>query len=425
MFCDEHGTADYCGECVYGPEIETLQQQLAASQSEARELRAELARVRELVSGMREYADSCGHPSEVSKRNAVGYWLAQLEDVLSQPAAEQPAVHSPELLVIGVDLAAPGADRTVKAATKQPPEHESLPLMARQEWMRRDTDYFVVHDDFCLEVKALNGRAPYYDESGELVVCAEAGDSIERDRVDAVAQPDGIYRIVDTDERSLPLMARREWMFKGARYAFRDRDSAWFQSVDKPGGVWEFCYRIADTDEHGLPVIERTADMPADARYMQAYADTPDHWIYWPRLLAARLPDETWQRIEDYRECGEPEPECACDERESLPLMARRPRHKDDDLGELYENGKRLCTISGEPPLREPMPGFVLYRIADTDEHGLKVIPREPGMPEWARYRWPTYGGFAYSVVFAPWMRLSSEVVRIEDYRESGQEGEK
>src|SRR5690554_1899179 len=25
-----------------------------------------------------------------------------------------------------------------------------------------------------------------------------------------------------------------------------------------------------------------------------------------------------------------------------LPLMARRPRHKDDDLGELYENGKRL-----------------------------------------------------------------------------------
>lgn len=109
------------------------------------------------------------------------------------------------------------------------------------------------------------------------------------------------------DEReSLPLMARREWMFEGAKYAYRNRDSVWFQSLYKPGRAWEFCYRIADTDEHGL-----------------------------------------------------------------------------------------------------------------------KVVPREPGMPEWARYRWPTYGGFAYSVEFAPWRRLSSEVVRIEDYRESGQEGKK
>lgn len=55
-------------------------------QAEARGLRAELARVREIVSGMREYADSCDHPSEASKRNAVAYWLAQLEDALSQPA---------------------------------------------------------------------------------------------------------------------------------------------------------------------------------------------------------------------------------------------------------------------------------------------------------------------------------------------------
>lgn len=48
--------------------------------------REELTRVREIVSGMREYADSCDHPSEASKRNAVEYWLAQLEDALSQPA---------------------------------------------------------------------------------------------------------------------------------------------------------------------------------------------------------------------------------------------------------------------------------------------------------------------------------------------------
>lgn len=117
-----------------------------------------------------------------------------------------------------------------------------------------------------------------------------------------------------------------------------------------------------------------------------------------------------------------------CGESESLPLMARRPRHKDDDLGELYENGKRLCTISGGPPLREPMPGFVLYRIADTDEHGFKVIPRTADMPEGAKYRisYAARAGVHYTGI--PQLALEASrggavSERIEDYRESGQEG--
>lgn len=258
-FCDEHGTADYCGECVYGPEIEALgqllvvaqaenarlQQQLAAAQAEISEWkekdrhwelnslsriveqrdaaqaearnwkriaedathveREELTRVREIVSGMREYADSCDHPSEASKRNAVEYWLAQLEDALSQAA-----------------------------------ERESLPLMARRSWMRRDTDYCVVHGDFCLEIKALNGRAPYFDESGELVVCAEAGDSIERDQVDAEAQPDGIYRIADTDEHGLPVIPREPGMREGARYR------GWTESTQR----WSYYTRYIKRHAH-------------------------------------------------------------------------------------------------------------------------------------------------------------------------------
>lgn len=113
-----------------------LRQQLAAAQAEARNWkrearnwkriaedathveREELSRVREIVSGMREYADSCDHPSEASKRNAVEYWLTQLEDALSQ-AAEQPTKRDHAELVRlfnSNDWPRPGAER------------ESLPL---------------------------------------------------------------------------------------------------------------------------------------------------------------------------------------------------------------------------------------------------------------------------------------------------------
>lgn len=47
MFCDEHGTADYCGECVYGPEIEALQQRIAVAQAENARLREALGRILE------------------------------------------------------------------------------------------------------------------------------------------------------------------------------------------------------------------------------------------------------------------------------------------------------------------------------------------------------------------------------------------
>src|SRR5690606_29272888 len=117
-----------------------------------------------------------------------------------------------------------------------------------------------------------------------------------------------------------------------------------------------------------------------------------------------------------------------CGERESLPLMARRPRHKDDDLGELYENGKRLCTISGEPPLREPMPGFVLYRIADTDEHGLPVVERTADMPEDVTYQAIDNAGrvicYGYSPPTETELALGWNWQRIEDFNEHTQRGQ-
>ena len=216
--------------------LTTAEEALEAAQAEARNWkriaedathveREELTRVREIVSGMREYADSCDHPSEASKRNAVEYWLTQLEDALSK-AAEQ---HDP--LAVSDHCGECGEPEPECACD----ERESLPLMARREWMRRDTDYFVVHGDFCLEIKALNGRAPYFDESGELVVCAEAGDSIERDQVDAEAQPDGIYRIADTDEHGFKVIPRTADMPEGAKYRL-----TWIMQADAAGGDVEY-----------------------------------------------------------------------------------------------------------------------------------------------------------------------------------------
>lgn len=166
---------------------------------------------------------------------------------LPRRQSDHRAAPAPELLVIGVDLAAPGADRTVNAVIKQPPEHESLPLMARRSWMRRDTDYFVVHGDFCLEVESFRGKAPHYEADGSLIVI---GDSAVCDQVDAEAQPDGIYR-------------------------------------------------IADTDEHGLPVVERTADMPEDVTHMTLHTRR----FFRAGELRARSVegDEGLLRIEDYR----------------------------------------------------------------------------------------------------------------------------
>lgn len=107
-----------------------------------------------------------------------------------------------------------------------------------------------------------------------------------------------------------------------------------------------------------------------------------------------------------------------------LPLMARRPRHNDDDLGELYENGKRLCTISGEPPLGEPMPGFVLYRIADTDEHGLPVIERTEDMPEDVTHMTlHTRRFFRAGELQARSVEGDEGLVRIEDFNEHAQHG--
>lgn len=75
MFCDEHGTADYCGECAYGPEIERITAERDAAQAEARELREKATHYAcELASLQRRY-------DKLSAATVAGDLLAALIDV--------------------------------------------------------------------------------------------------------------------------------------------------------------------------------------------------------------------------------------------------------------------------------------------------------------------------------------------------------
>lgn len=92
-------------------------------------------------------------------------------------------------------------------------------------------------------------------------------------------------------------------------------------------------------------------------------------------------------------------------ERESLPLMSPK-------------TAARVLNDEAQRPLGRR------YRVTDTDEHGLPVVPREPGMPEGARYRGWTESTQRWSYYTRYIKRHAHDrFERIEDYRPAAQEG--
>lgn len=251
--CTKHAAEPVRGysDCP-GCEVESLRQQLAVAQAEVRELRERAEKAErnyqwmveraadQHLSGYRELARRVADAENVA--DGLRDELARVRELAAKWRAAPQDPDEP-LLAIAAD--------ELEAAISQ--AGESLPLMARREWMCRDTDYFVVHGDFCLEVESFRGKAPRYAADGSLIVI---GDSAVCDQVDAEAQPDGIYR-------------------------------------------------IADTDEHGLPVIERTADMPKRAKYRIALGC--GMVIYQSELEGVGFVDtiSRRERIEDYRSAAQ------------------------------------------------------------------------------------------------------------------------
>lgn len=70
---------------------------------------------------------------------------------------------------------------------------------------------------------------------------------------------------------------------------------------------------------------------------------------------------------------------------DALPLMARREWMMH---GSVYVIQQADGTIAEAFDLAMvDLQGRAVYRIADTDEHGLPVVPREKEMPEWVKYQ--------------------------------------
>lgn len=253
--------------------VAELEQQLAAIQAEARELRTALARARELTAKWRAAPQNPDEP-------LLAMAADELEAALYQPA-------EPDEWKLAVDHELTNMQTT---ADSYPSAKEAVKALI--EW------HVAVATDPVFQ-------QPAERESGKKACGCIYATSANTESVRKGYEMGGYVKqfcpehAKDDDHESLPLMARRGWMFKSAQYAFRNRDSAWFQSVDKPGGIWEFCYRIADTDENGLRVIPRTADMPEDVTHMTLHTRR----FFRAGELRARAVegDEGLVRIEDYR----------------------------------------------------------------------------------------------------------------------------
>lgn len=114
-------------------------------------------------------------------------------------------------------------------------------------------------------------------------------------------------------------------------------------------------------------------------------------------------------------------------ELENLPLMARQEWMGDaigamrEDPGrhdwEFYYEGNQSLM------LQEASEGLEVYRIADTDEHGLSVVERTADMPEGAKYRGWTERtrDWTYYVCFIE-KHAHNRFERIEDYQPPAQE---
>ena len=109
------------------------------------------------------------------------------------------------------------------------------------------------------------------------------------------------------------------WLYK--RQPSMDRDEWWedylpdekdveqdtYSRADQLGrmhvGDWrESLHRVVDTDEHGLPVIPRTADMPEGAQY-RGWTERTRDWTYYVCFIEKHAHNR-FEHIEDYNERG-------------------------------------------------------------------------------------------------------------------------
>src|SRR5690625_4025036 len=99
-------------------------------------------------------------------------------------------------------------------------------------------------------------------------------------------------------------------------------------------------------------------------------------------------------------------------ERESLPLISR-------------ESAEKLVGKTLSECLSKVTTGRVDYAVADTDEHGLPVVPFEPGMPERMKYRAKGRRHDPSKRVYyrsKPSFETGDKVERIEDFTPAAQE---
>lgn len=333
--CTKHAAKPVRGysECP-GCEVENLRQQLAAAQAEARELRRRVEEAErnyqwmveraadQHLNGYRELARRAADAENVADglRTKVQELRAEAQVLRERSAHVDRAATR---LAVKKDALAQALARVreLPAKWRAAPQDPNEPLlaMAADELDAALSQAGEQHDplavsDHCPECSEPEPECAC-DERDTCTNCGGSGvggyhvhapqeDAVEALRCEAC---DGFGFIehgpkdYPATAPELPLMARREWMFMGARYAFRDWDSVWFQSVHKPGRAWRFCYHIADTDENGLPIIKRTEDMPEMAKYRAK--DGIDKFAYYSFLPTwARFDAVTWERIEDFNE---------------------------------------------------------------------------------------------------------------------------